>query len=162
MILIVFERRNYISISNFHSRNVVAIAKLLDMYVSNTLGEEAQPKEKLNSNLTLRRLLAVSVRVVSKFRFRGMILRKRSNLFSLRDSFLGRESIPSGFPLKDVFKSLLFRFHLRPIKSSAKQRHCSVLTGMSCPRGKSRFLFSTHHQQESVAYYFYYIRLMCS
>ena len=75
MILIVFERRNYISISNFHSRNVVAIAKLLDMYVSNTLGEEAQPKEKLsqskNSNLTLRRLLAVSVRVVSKFRFRN-------------------------------------------------------------------------------------------
>lgn len=51
-----------------------------------------------------------------------MILRKRSNLFSLRDSFLGRESIPSGFQLKDVFKSLLFRFQAESSGEDGKSR----------------------------------------
>lgn len=57
----------------------VYIARALET-ISNRIGTrpKAQPKEKLsqskeklNSNLTLRRLLAVSVRVVSKFRFRN-------------------------------------------------------------------------------------------
>lgn len=54
----------------------VYIARALET-ISYRIGTrpKAQPKEKLsqskNSNLTLRRLLAVSVRVVSKFRFRN-------------------------------------------------------------------------------------------
>jgi hypothetical protein len=40
----------------------------------------------------------------------------------MNDSFLGHESIPLGFQLKDVFKSLLFRFQAESSGEDGKSR----------------------------------------